>query len=94
MNKKGRTDPNFVDDNEELVNELKKRYSNSLTLEMETFHLFDLARVSKTKKIKSGAATIILANRITNEFLDNDRIKEIEKLGGEAVLNALIEVPL
>jgi uridine phosphorylase len=90
----GRTDPNFDDENEDLINKLKQRFPNAFTLEMETFHLFDLARCSDSKKIKVGAATIILANRITNEFLDNDRIREIEEVGGEAVLDALINVPL
>jgi len=90
----GRLDPTFDDDNQSLIDEICNRYSNFITLEMETFQLFHLAHRCQTAPIKAAAATIILANRKSNDFLDNATKYELEVQGGKACLDALINTKL
>lgn len=54
---------------------------------------FDLAALSK-KPILAAAACIVLANRRTNEFLDNQTIAQAEATAGKAVLEAIAAFPL
>lgn len=54
---------------------------------------FDLAAVSR-KPIHAAAACIVLANRRTNEFLDNERLAKAEATAGRAVLEAIAAFPL
>eukprot|EP01121_Diplochlamys_sp_Union-15-3_P005517 TRINITY_DN1585_c0_g1_i4.p1 TRINITY_DN1585_c0_g1~~TRINITY_DN1585_c0_g1_i4.p1 ORF type:complete len:302 (-),score=60.58 TRINITY_DN1585_c0_g1_i4:59-964(-) len=87
----GRNDPNFNDDNSNLIDRLLELHVD--TLEMETFSLFHLANSSK-RKIKVAALTIVLAQRLKNDFLKHEEIDHLERVGGEAVLNALTEIKL
>ncbi|GAM28316.1 hypothetical protein SAMD00019534_114920 [Acytostelium subglobosum LB1] len=89
----GRQDANFDDHNQDLINKLMQRYPEASTLEMETFQLYHLATRSK-EPIKAAAATIILANRVDNTFLDNDTKSALEIAGGRACLEALINTTL
>jgi len=90
----GRIDPNFLDDNTDLINTLVDRYQSLCSLEMETFQLLHLARCSKRKDIRAGAAVIVLAQRLSNQFLDNDRKHLLEATGGRACLDTLVQFPL
>jgi len=89
----GRVDPNFHDHNNTLIDEVVAKYPETVSIEMETFQLFDLATNSHST-IKASAATIVLAQRRSGEFLDNETIKKLEKEAGIACLLALIEYPL
>lgn len=89
----GRQDSNFDDRNESLIDDISAKYPEIATLEMETFHLFDLARCSRGT-IRGAAATIVLAQRKTNDFLDNVSIKRLELEAGKGVLNAICQFPL
>ncbi|PRP82227.1 hypothetical protein PROFUN_06239 [Planoprotostelium fungivorum] len=89
----GRTDDSFDDDNANLIDQMLEKYSSISALEMETFHLFDLARCSKGT-IRSSAAAIVLAQRRSNAFLDKATTERIEKEGGRAVLLTLSETDL
>jgi len=88
----GRIDPNFIDHNSDLIDSIASTTSVN-TLEMETFHLFHLANCCKVP-VKAAATTIVLAQRRSNEFLDNDTIKKLEKLSGAACLESLCTYPL
>jgi hypothetical protein len=44
--------------------------------------------------LKTCAATMIIAHRLTGRFLDNATIKKMEAQGGEACLQTLISYPL
>jgi len=79
----------FIDHNEHLIDNLIKH--NVRSLEMETFYLFHLAHcTSSTNRIDTASVKILLANRITNDFLFSDEDKhELEKAGGRACLRAL-----
>jgi len=90
----GRHDPNFRDDNRKLLDNLMEMHSNLISLEMETFQLLYLARCSVSQSVRGAAATIVLAQRKSNEFLDNETKHELEKKGGTACLQSLIDYPL
>ncbi|KAK3240868.1 hypothetical protein CYMTET_49324 [Cymbomonas tetramitiformis] len=83
----------FDDRNGGLMDELLGRYPGLTTLEMETFHLYDLARVSHGSVIASAAA-IGLAQRKSNDFIDASRIAELEERAGEALLRTLVKCEL
>lgn len=83
----------FDDRNEDLMEQLMGRYPELTTLEMETFHLYDLARVSQGSVIASAAA-IGLAQRKSNDFIDASRIAELEERAGEALLRTLTKCEL
>lgn len=90
----GRHDPHFVDENGSLLDDLVDRHPDIMTLEMETFQLLHLAKCSDASMVRGAAATIVLAQRRSNEFLDNDHKSRLEREGGLACLRALIELPL
>jgi len=81
----------FNDRNEDLVDRLVA--AGVHTLEMETFHLLDLARVSGGNVIASAMA-IVLAERWTNDFLGPAELMEAEIVGGKAALTTLSECTL
>lgn len=57
----GRQDENFVDDNQELFTELVKYEPDTLTLEMETFLLYHLARTSTIAPLKEETRVKVAA---------------------------------
>eukprot|EP00884_Botryococcus_braunii_P021186 jgi/Botrbrau1/7751/Bobra.0159s0180.1 len=80
----------FQDHNQDLLEDLVYQYPHLLSLEMETFHLLDLARCS-LGTIHAAAMAIVLAERHTNEFLDPAEAKHLELQGGLACLRALVD---
>lgn len=89
----GRVSGSFDDRNEGLLAKLTQQYPNALSLEMETFHLFDLARCSGGK-VKAAAVAIALAERYTNDFIAASEIETLEKKAGFAALTALTNYEL
>jgi len=89
----GRDDAHFNDHNKELLKEIQAAQPLVKTLEMETFVLLDLAE-SCNESIRATAACLVLANRLSNEFLDNARVAEAETIAGRAIIQSLIEYPL
>ncbi|KAF9147812.1 hypothetical protein BG015_010492 [Linnemannia schmuckeri] len=61
----GRQDENFVDNNQELFTELVKHEPETLTLEMETFLLYHLARTSTVAPLKEESR--LKANATSNK---------------------------
>jgi len=84
----GRVDPNFADQNETIINNILNAYPSIGSLQMETFQLFHLARLSK-EKIHAGACAIVLAQRCSNDFLDHNTKHKLEHLAGTACLDVL-----
>jgi len=84
----GRVDPTFDDRNENLIDSLVREIPDLISIEMETFHLLDLARCSKIP-ISAGAAAIVLAQRRSNKFLSNDEKHFLEKKAGLGILEVL-----
>lgn len=89
----GRLSTHFNDRNEDLLACLTRTYPNALSLEMETFHLFDLAQCS-SGRIKAAAMAIALAERYTNDFIAASEIEKLEKLAGIAALTTLHQYEL
>lgn len=87
----GRSDNHFDDRNQTLIDAVVAKYPDVATLEMETFHLFDLARCAlPAGTIRASASTIILAQRRSNVFIDPATYEMLEAACGRAVLKALV----
>ena len=89
----GRSTTDFDDRNEDLLQLLAAQHPSALSLEMESFHLFDLARCSGGS-IQAAAVAIVLAERQSNAFIAAEKIVELEKRGGLAALQALVAARL
>ncbi|KAI8812184.1 nucleoside phosphorylase domain-containing protein [Cladochytrium replicatum] len=88
----GRIDETFDDSNAGLVDYLRSNIENVQSLEMESFYLLHLARSCKApgKSIAAAACAMVFADRRANSFIQPETIAEMEKLGGKAVLDALV----
>lgn len=92
----GRQDAIFWDDNKDLFEEIRTKYPNTHSIEMETSMLFHLARCARdpTKPIKAGGCMQVFADRINNVFIQPDQVDILEPLVGQACLDALIKIPI
>lgn len=90
----GRVIDGFEDKNSDLIDkQLLKKYPNVKSLEMETFHLLDLAECSKGKFI-AGSACLILAQRRSGLFIDLDLKSERETKLGKIALETISKLEL
>lgn len=89
----GRRSQWFDDHNDKLLANLLTHHPGTVTLEMETAQLLDLARCSRGS-IRAAAGVIALADRQSNDFLASDRIEQLERLAGQACLAALARTEL
>jgi len=89
----GRIYPSFNDQNTTLIDDLIKKHPDLVSLEMETFQLFELARASGGT-ISAAACTIVLAQRKSNEFLDHSSLHQLEEEAGKAVMDTIVSFPL
>lgn len=92
----GRIDPQFDDRNQELIDTFMSIYPNTSSLQMETYHLFHLAKLHeytnhKKDPIHVAACAIVLAQRKSDAFLSNERKHELEIAAGNACLKALVQ---
>lgn len=91
----GRIDDQFDDQNADLLDTILGVYPNIGSLQMETYHLFHLSKLSEYTATAKGpinvaACAIVLAQRKKNAYLTNERKHEIEWAAGNACLEALI----
>ena len=91
----GRIDPAFPDQNENLLDDLEKKYPGIAALSMEAYHLFNLADMNTDaalpgQGIKAAVCKIVLAARKAGVFLSNEQKHTIELSAGRACLLALI----
>lgn len=92
----GRRDPNFDDKNKNLIDCIMKKYPNTASLQMETYHLFHLARLNSYAThddmgIRVAACAMVLAQRKSDNFLSNELKHKLEIKTGNACLNALTQ---
>eukprot|EP01156_Anaeramoeba_ignava_P010359 Anaeramoba_ignava/a479501_179.p1 GENE.a479501_179~~a479501_179.p1 ORF type:complete len:321 (-),score=55.88 a479501_179:124-1056(-) len=85
----GRLNPDFNDYNSDLIEEILRKYPDAVSFEMETYLYLHLARSSVSKPIFATAACIALAQRKQDVFLDTETKHKVEKLGGQALIDAL-----
>ena len=86
----GRQGNAFHDDNQTLLDTLKSTFPNLKTLEMETFLLYHLAKVEKNHHIQAAGCVICFANRFTNDFIDKEKVSELELKAGKAIFDTFI----
>lgn len=89
----GRRSSWFQDRNDSLLSDLLRCYPDTVTLEMETAQLLDLARCSGGS-LRAAAGVIVLADRASNDFLGAQRIEQLERAAGQACLAALAATQL
>ena len=92
----GRIDVNFDDRNPELIDQILEQHPDTGSLQMETFHLYHLAKLNgyaqkNDKVIRAAACAIVLAQRKSDDFLPNEIKHMIEKRAGSACLQALVD---
>ena len=84
----GRLSDHFDDRNGDLLDRIVERHPSALSLEMESFHLLDLARSSRGS-VRAAVCAIGFAERWTNAFLEPERVRVLELAGGRAALATL-----
>ncbi|ETL78736.1 hypothetical protein F442_21184 [Phytophthora nicotianae P10297] len=89
----GRLDSSFDDRNEQLVENLTKTHQDLYTVEMETFHLLDLAQRSRGS-VQATAAVLVVANRLSGQVIASDLLKRLESLWGQVILGVIADAPL
>lgn len=91
----GRTGNSFLDLNETLIDHVAKTLPELAVLEMETAHLYDLARASQPDfRIAASAACIVLASRTKGGVVSKEDMITMERFGGRAALETLTSYPL
>jgi uridine phosphorylase len=86
----GRIDPDFDDRNESLVAEILNKHPSAASMEMESFQLLHLARISTNHSVRASAVALSLANRVTGEVLATEIFNERIEKGAKAVLEAIV----
>eukprot|EP00766_Chilomastix_caulleryi_P003546 gnl/Chilomastix_caulleri/464.p1 GENE.gnl/Chilomastix_caulleri/464~~gnl/Chilomastix_caulleri/464.p1 ORF type:complete len:295 (+),score=90.80 gnl/Chilomastix_caulleri/464:105-989(+) len=89
----GRLTPQFRDDNEELIDTLLYRHPSTCIIEMESAHMMHLAECA-TSPIYCTACAIVLAQRRSGGFLDQDTKHNRELIAGLTSLETIIEFKL
>lgn len=91
----GRVTKYFDDKNENLIERLEKKHPNCISIEMESFHLLDLAScTTEGNGIKTANALIVLAQRKSDKFLPSDEKATKESILGLSALESLKDVEL
>lgn len=91
----GRLDGNFDDRNAFLIDEVQERYPETGSIQMETFHLFHLAKLNEYAKeekiMRVASCAIVIAQRQSDDFLSKEAKNMVEIQAGNACLEALAE---
>ena len=91
----GRTNGYFADANEGLVDRVLAAVPGARCMQMETFHLLDLARASlPASRVRASAAAIVIMNRRSGAVAAAEEVHALEVAGGRACLEALVALPL
>lgn len=93
----GRTNNSFYDKNESLLDRIETGEPLLRSLQMETFHLFDLARASRKdlqRNIAASAAAIVIVNRNSGKVIAKQDVEMLELEGGRACLETLTRFDL
>jgi len=84
----GRVGGYFQDHNETLIDDIISKYPTTVSIQMETFHMYHMGKLCKNK-IDTAAIAIVLAQRKSNEFLSNERKHELEAIAGNIAISTL-----
>ncbi|KAI8084911.1 nucleoside phosphorylase domain-containing protein [Halteromyces radiatus] len=89
----GRLDPQFWDDNTQVIDTALASHPTTDALEMETSMLFHLAHCSKGT-VRAAGCMQVFADRVHNGFIRPEVVAVLEPLVGKAVLDALVLVEI
>lgn len=89
----GRITPQFKDDNTDLIDAMLLKHPNTCIIEMESAHMMHLAECATTP-ICCTACAIVLAQRRSGAFLDQETKHNREVAVGVSALNAVAEFEL
>ncbi|PVU95041.1 hypothetical protein BB561_002093 [Smittium simulii] len=91
----GRLGNDFYDENDTLIETLKSKFDDAVSLEMEAHMLYHLAATSKDENgspnIRASCALIVFANRISDNFITPDQANNAVKHCTDAIFDTLIE---
>ena len=96
----GRASPGdpFKDLNKGLLDRLLARYPKLCSMQMETFHLIDLAERTQagpvSQRVRASGGAIVLTNRFIQNVAGAEDVRALESMGGRAALKALARCPL
>ncbi|KAK0562041.1 hypothetical protein OC861_005519 [Tilletia horrida] len=93
----GRQDAAFHDENETLLEDLKKQRPGFATFEMETYILNSLAASANANgsgRIRAGAVQMIFADRTSKAMIQPVEVALLEEWAGKGVFEALIRLPI
>ena len=90
----GRQDPDFEDHNLTLVQDVLTQYPHAASMEMETYQLLHLARISTNNSVRASAIALSLTNRVTGEVMSTDVFNERIEKGARAVLESIVSTSL
>lgn len=86
----GRITPYFKDDNKDIIEKMLEKHKDTAIIEMESAHMMHLAECATTP-IYCTACAIVLAQRRSNDFLDQERKHELETHVGVSALDTVAE---
>ena len=68
-----RIDSNFRDENEGLLEKIKEKHADFVSIEMETFQLFSLSKVAR-QKLEVSACAMVFASRLGDGFITPEKV--------------------
>lgn len=81
--------------NHGLLAELNKNHPKVASMQMQTYPLYRLAHESQADApIKAAACAIVINNLATDQFLENQKMYEIELYAGQECVRALSELKM
>ncbi|CAG8434804.1 11762_t:CDS:2 [Ambispora gerdemannii] len=101
----GRQDDNFRDENHNLIEQILAKYPDTQSIEMETFMLYHMAKISTAplsieksqankNSIRVAAILMVFMDQKNNECVEPERVAFLLDSAGKALLNVLSKVEL
>lgn len=87
----GRLDPNFINNNQEVIPKVLETDPMALNFEMETYVMAFLGEKFPAAQLKIAAICITLAQRTSGLFLSNDRKHQMEQDACSVLLDSIIQ---
>lgn len=85
-----RSHTKFSDKNENLINEIIKKYPNAKTMDMESYTVVGTALMAKKKDVYASAVSHVVVNRMHyGEKAPPEKMLEIQDLAGYGIFKAL-----
>eukprot|EP00708_Paratrimastix_pyriformis_P004048 GAFH01002868.1.p1 GENE.GAFH01002868.1~~GAFH01002868.1.p1 ORF type:complete len:317 (-),score=91.18 GAFH01002868.1:106-972(-) len=90
----GRPDSHFTDHNESMLTRITTEMPHTVSIEMETFHLYDLADVSVGHSVHAFGCAMIIAERSNKNFVTPAEKERLVTAWGIPLLDAIAAIPI